>query len=248
MSQHKHNGFTLVELLVVIAIIAILAAILFPVFARARENARKASCLSNLKQIGLAGLQYSQDYDERVMPVSLSGGGTKTFYWWGSYDSATTTLNQKEGLLQPYMKSEQIQVCPSFENKLRAALGLTGYAYNQKYLHPFGSSPVSLAAITTPAETVLMADSARISFLDNKTVEGNTYLSAPSETYPAFQGRHNEMGAILWCDGHVKARKPVFRPGTTFGYGYSSQNYRDANIGDIDEDGNLTTDELFDLN
>src|SRR5471032_187855 len=70
----KFKGFTLIELLVVIAIIAILAAILFPVFARARENARRASCQSNLKQIGLGFQQYSQDYDERF-PIALSSAG-----------------------------------------------------------------------------------------------------------------------------------------------------------------------------
>ncbi len=68
-NPRSHRGFTLIELLVVIAIIAILAAILFPVFAQAREAARKASCTSNLKQIGLAWLLYAQDYDEMVMPA-----------------------------------------------------------------------------------------------------------------------------------------------------------------------------------
>ncbi|BCM90928.1 hypothetical protein IAD21_02791 [Abditibacteriota bacterium] len=90
-------GFTLIELLVVIAIIAILAAILFPVFARARENARKASCMSNLKQIGLGILQYTQDYDE-TFPNVVSNGGS--YYGWVQ-------------LINPYMKSYQIFQCPS---------------------------------------------------------------------------------------------------------------------------------------
>src|SRR3954466_4926477 len=88
------KGFTLIELLVVIAIIAILAAILFPVFARARDNARRAACQSNLKQVGLAIAQYTQDYDEKMVPVILL--------------SPTMLYPQ---LIQPYLKSEQVMVC-----------------------------------------------------------------------------------------------------------------------------------------
>src|SRR5688572_18777417 len=90
-AQSRKQGFTLIELLVVIAIIAILAAILFPVFARARENARRASCQSNLKQIGLGIAQYSQDYDEKLTPC---------------YDSQTSASSLPwQSLIQPYVKS-----------------------------------------------------------------------------------------------------------------------------------------------
>ena len=98
----KRKGFTLIELLVVIAIIAILAAILFPVFARARENARRASCQSNLKQIGLAFLQYTQDYDEKY-PYSGAGCGDPSY-----------NLGQGwAGTIYPYAKSSQVFTCPS---------------------------------------------------------------------------------------------------------------------------------------
>ena len=259
MSHRTHrSGFTLIELLVVIAIIAILAAILFPVFARARENARKASCQSNLKQFGLAWLQYSQDYDEKVTPNQVVVG-TKTVYWWGSNDSATKIFRADEGLLQPYMKSTQIQVCPSFDNSLRTNLGLTGYAYNTKYIAPtdypapsYAPTPktVSLAEINDPAKTVAFADSARINnyAYATPTIEGNTFLSAPTEAYPAFHGRHNGMGNVLWCDGHVKAAKPKFRSGS-FGYnnGYNASDFTPKDLGDLDEDNDFKTDELFDL-
>ena len=98
--QPKNSGFTLIELLVVIAIIAILAAILFPVFARARENARRSSCQSNLKQIGLGLLQYTQDYDERLPYDSLEDNPRT---WWVFWMDA----------IYPYVKSEQLFNCPS---------------------------------------------------------------------------------------------------------------------------------------
>jgi prepilin-type N-terminal cleavage/methylation domain-containing protein/prepilin-type processing-associated H-X9-DG protein len=103
----RRRAFTLIELLVVIAIIAILAAILFPVFARAREQARKSSCLSNLKQIGSAILMYSQDYDEMLCPVQTgSCGNVATSYGWAD-------------LIFPYVKNEKVFDCPSATIRMR---------------------------------------------------------------------------------------------------------------------------------
>ncbi|PQV64287.1 hypothetical protein B1R32_106133 [Abditibacterium utsteinense] len=249
------RGFTLIELLVVISIIALLAAILFPVFGRARESARKTSCLNNLKQIGLGWQQYAQDYDEKVMRLSTSGGPSKTFYWWGSFDG--TTLRESEGLLQPYMRSAQIQACPSFDNRLRVVTGLTGYAYNQN-LSPssYGPAPsytempipVGLSQIQTPADTVVFADSARINTTDKTTLEGNTYLGRASLSYPypTFHGRHNGMGNVLFCDGHAKAMKPVLRSDVQSGF--SAQTFQRNNLGELDRDGDFSTGELFTLN
>ncbi|RYG57804.1 DUF1559 domain-containing protein, partial [bacterium] len=103
------KGFTLIELLVVIAIIAILAAILFPVFGRARENARRSSCQSNLKQIGLGFIQYTQDYDEKLPPpgtCGAPGSGCFTADTAGQFGSWSQRLH-------PYLKSSQIYACPS---------------------------------------------------------------------------------------------------------------------------------------
>ena len=126
-SNHKTSNaraaFTLIELLVVIAIIAILAAILFPVFARARENARKTSCLSNLKQIGLGMLQYSQDYDEKMVHKQYGAEG---------YSSIPAGNYKWMDAIFPYVKSEQIFICPS--DAPFAAAGASGGNGNSPYV------------------------------------------------------------------------------------------------------------------
>jgi prepilin-type N-terminal cleavage/methylation domain-containing protein/prepilin-type processing-associated H-X9-DG protein len=111
MRRTRRIGFTLIELLVVIAIIAILAAILFPVFAQAREKARQASCLSNMRQFATAGMMYTQDYDGMFTPPFKYEGpqsNCKVLYWW-------------DDLLQPYMKNRQLPLCPSWKGTVDCA-------------------------------------------------------------------------------------------------------------------------------
>lgn len=137
-NPHKRPGkgaFTLIELLVVIAIIALLAAILFPVFARARENARRSSCMSNVKQIGLGILQYTQDYDERLPQ------GFQTGVRWSD-------------LIQPYTKSTQVLRCPS-----DPAITGRSYGLNVNY---FSTGSTHLNFIPDPAGSAFVADAAQI--------------------------------------------------------------------------------------
>jgi prepilin-type N-terminal cleavage/methylation domain-containing protein/prepilin-type processing-associated H-X9-DG protein len=252
MNQSK--AFTLIELLVVIAIIAILAAILFPVFAQAKGAAKKTQSISNLRQLGLAWSMYNSDSDDTLMRAHVLTPG-KTHFFWGSWDGVI--LRPQEGLLYPYTKSQGVQTDPSFSNHLRTQLGLTGYAYNYAYLSPSRYAPptwtetpiaVNYGQIGTPSETVAFATSARINNwgYSTPTLEGNTYMDPPSYDNPTFHGRHSGFGNVLWCDGHVKARRPVLRTGA-FGWGFNAQDFRPHNLGDIDRDGDLTTDELFDL-
>jgi prepilin-type N-terminal cleavage/methylation domain-containing protein/prepilin-type processing-associated H-X9-DG protein len=138
------RGFTLIELLVVIAIIAILAAILFPVFAKAREKARQSSCLSNVKQLGIALLAYAQDYDECYHPHR---DPASTYSW--------------ADILVPYCKNSQIFRCPSRTpggTVVGAATNIaTYYGWNWNYLGSTGGN-VSMGSVTKPAETITYAD------------------------------------------------------------------------------------------
>jgi prepilin-type N-terminal cleavage/methylation domain-containing protein/prepilin-type processing-associated H-X9-DG protein len=123
VSYNQRRGFTLIELLVVIAIIAILAALLFPVFAQAREKARQTACLSNLKQIGSAFAMYAQDYDERMpdrrdLKAALPGG----FRPWTSWPPSDPRAGWAALVLQSYTKNDAIWSCPSVEGAMRSVV------------------------------------------------------------------------------------------------------------------------------
>ena len=223
---------------------------------RPRPRKRAPSSLPvNLKQIGLGMIQYAQDYDEKIMRFSTGGPATPANpirYWWGGWDG--TTYDASQGLIQPYLKSDQVRSCPSFAVPAANAYeGPTGYAYNVDTLSPtnYGPAPTyaaipnaaSLASIEDTARTVVFADAAQLNSAG--AIRSSTYLSKPSDDFPNFHARHLETGNVLFCDGHVKALRPVYRSGNV---GYSAvpattlkQNY----LGDIDEDGTLTTNELF---
>ena len=161
------RGFTLIELLVVIAIIAILAAILFPVFAKARENARRASCMNNLKQIVLSEMQYTQDNDELVIPYSSNGGsGGQAFAW--------------NVVLQPYLKSLQVLNCPSNPKSIN-----NGYCFN----FVVGGVGRSLADFPLPAQTPWYADAVGFSTISSTTPQQALAFIVPTQAFPIHDGR-----------------------------------------------------------
>ena len=216
--KQRRAAFTLIELLVVIAIIAILAAILFPVFARARENARRSSCQSNLKQIGLGFLQYTQDYDERL-PNSQDGGkaaiaapGISWNYFTGNSASTATVNNfdMSRSSLQPYLKSSQIFVCPS------DSVGQTSgdsYAGNQCAFNASGAAVAGYTAnVATGKSLAAFDDTARYMLLAEETTgsDGSTQGSTDDAylTIGNFiSGRHFDGSNIAFLDGHVKFLK-----------------------------------------
>jgi len=214
----RHSGFTLIELLVVIAIIAILAAILFPVFAQAKLAAKKTVSLSNLKQIGLSWLLYSGDYDDYTMPAYYSQNNfTSTYYWWG-YVASPNPVDLTQGLLQPYTKSQGIEADPIFKETVSVnTLGALGYGYNYFYLTVtdpnFNQNGVSSSMIQEAASTMAFATSAQWNNFSSSTgfLQGVGLVDPPSNNDPTVQGRYAGQGVVSWCDGHAKSISAVYR-------------------------------------
>ncbi len=213
-------AFTLIELLVVISIIAILAAILFPVFARARENARRSSCQSNLKQLALSTLQYFTDYDDRMMRATFNNGSTAT---------------NNFSMMAPYIKSDQILFCPSapsYRGTAGAAVA-THYGFpvnwdggnrfnavavrlslepgEANYYSPSHfKTPLLMNEIPEPARTCLIGETRYY----NNGYENSGYgtgIFEATRKYPAVgpdvPDRHLEGSNYAYLDGHVKWHK-----------------------------------------
>lgn len=219
-------GFTLIELLVVIAIISLLAAILFPVFARARENARRSACQSNLRQIGMGLMQYTQDYDE-FLPTSGA-------------DGSDTTAGRRDpkwmDKIFPYVKSEQLFSCSSDRsnikyiyssgpNSSRNTRAFGSYLINAGYsgpaATPTGPNGARMSQIGAASETIYAlegytykAGNADFWFATNNTP--SAYLNENPKKFARSKPADDEFGAATWhletggtlfCDGHVKSMR-----------------------------------------
>ncbi len=237
MQRRVSRGFTLIELLVVIAIIAILAAILFPVFAKAREAARKTSCINNLKQCATGAQMYSQDYDEKLLPSWLNYNPN------GPDPGLARTWIQ---IVQPYVKNLGVTLCPSRETQDQDPNNTweTGIAHNHDNLG-WDSSP-SMAIIERPAGIVMFADSGALGWGGSQGIYNTWKIDPDAANAPrpiASRGiyfrspgqmeggagdwcdtvvpvsRHSQISNMAFCDGHVKSVKIAsvwIRPGENF--------------------------------
>jgi len=241
MNQPR-KGFTLIELLVVIAIIAILAAILFPVFATARAKAKQSSCMSNVKQIALAILMYADDYNEQLVPVGVGNYSDTTWVWWNT-------------LVQPYVKNQGIFACPQDANwNAHFAWGAatpvtTSYGVNRFAVRNTMDSPAwtrddehgwflsdgtggAMAGAAFPAQLVLVADSGWGSFTDTGGLADGGWQpwyhfaqADPADPDPG-QWLHVAYPPIAFLDGHAKVYRVatwlgcVIQPGTAYIWNY----------------------------
>ena len=188
--MRRNAGFTLIELLVVIAIIAILAAILFPVFARAREKARQSSCLSNVKQITMGFMMYLQDYDEKFMRHCWCVGSTCWMYG-----------------VQPYAKNWAMFDCPSKPGAWQSCV--RSYGFNMQML-----DCKVLADLNKPAEIIMVADARKlnastgakcpVAYLNHAMNGGACGWSGCNSADSCLAERHNEGANIGFADGHSK--------------------------------------------
>ncbi len=217
LPDRARRGFTLIELLVVIAIIAILAAILFPVFAQAREAARKASCQSNLKQLGTAIAMYATDYDNRL----VTGGGDCHGSPPGCSRTNPLPGQQWQWVIQPYVKNWKLYRCPSDpreESQIPVSYGVNNYG-----LTDFNSwVGVHESRIEQPADTVALMEGGNGGWTDNTTGNGLTDTMRMIGDYTIWTTwdrvahdqddwnwsdklpRHGDGNNVLFADGHVK--------------------------------------------
>jgi prepilin-type N-terminal cleavage/methylation domain-containing protein/prepilin-type processing-associated H-X9-DG protein len=218
----KRRGFTLIELLVVIAIIAILAAILFPVFARAREKARSASCQNNLKQLAVALIQYVADYDS-TFPIATTamsgtadgltlaccfsglGGGTG---WSDNYTASLTPAAPGkvaavclDSRLYPYVKSAQVFVCPSMGGTVTVGNNSTSYLSTISTQNAY-----SQCCLDNASEGDLKQSPAEIPFQsDAVSWNGQVVNLAGSGHLKAVRSPHGTISNVSFVDGHVKS-------------------------------------------
>ena len=197
----KQRGFTLIELLVVIAIIAILAAILFPVFQKVRENARRAACSSNEKQLALGITMYTQDYDELIPPTAVYAADGVTVILWPD-------------MINAFVNNKQLRLCPSDSHDTKNSYGLNEVTFVDETDAP--QPTLSLAAFQSPSNTLMLGELGvgsigNIPDLTTLTTDAYKMTAPDVDLNDQYDGRpsarHNGLTNVAFMDGHVKTMR-----------------------------------------
>lgn len=216
------RGFTLVELLVVIAVIAVIAAMLFPAFGRAKTSAQRVRCISNLRQLGLAARMYCDDHDDAFF--RYRGGSTNNgeIFWFGWLERGAEgkrAFDPSHGALSPYLQGRGVELCPSLNYsasyfKPKANGAAFGYGYNLHLSTPLDQPRLEVEKVTRAGETVLFADAAQINTFQAPASPSNPmleefYYVSTNQTERTGHFRHGSTLNAVFCDGHVGQEKPL---------------------------------------
>jgi prepilin-type N-terminal cleavage/methylation domain-containing protein/prepilin-type processing-associated H-X9-DG protein len=224
--NYRRAAFSLIELLVVVAVLGLLASLLFPALARTKESARQTTCLTNLRQLGIAAQLYWDDHQSATFRYRIASDADGDTYWFGWLQRGSEghrNFDRTKGALYPYLGGRGVELCPALdyslaEFKKKADGAAYGYGYNIHLSSPPDQPPFKMSTARTPGSLAILGDAAQVNtFLppaspDHPMLEEFYYISTNE---PTVHFRHRKRADAVFADSHVQTLAPV--PGTLDG-------------------------------